>query len=213
MAATGEKLANPAPLGLIGFGLTTVLLSLINAAILPKTGENVVIPLALAFGGTIQVIAGMMEFRTGNTFGTTAFLSYGAFWWWFALLLILGSNHVLTLDGAGSTIGTALVLWGVFTMYMWVATFRLTRALWCIFLTLWIAFYLLGFGALLGLPALSLAGGYVGLVCGGLAMYTSFAIVTNTTFGRDVLPVGVEPMFTSRDASAMPVGAARPLAR
>lgn len=97
MAVSGDKLANPAPLGLICFGLTTVLLSLINAGILPKTGENVVIPLALAFGGTIQVIAGMMEFRTGNTFGMTAFMSYGAFWWWFALLLMLApitSSHL-----------------------------------------------------------------------------------------------------------------------
>lgn len=95
-------------------------------------------------------------------------------------------------------------------MYMWVATFRLTRSLWWIFLTLWIAFYLLGFGALLGLPALSLAGGWVGLLCGGLAMYTSFALVTNGVFGRDVLPVGVEPMFASSDA-AMPAGRARPI--
>lgn len=194
MAASGEKLANPAPLGLIGFGLTTVLLSLINAGVLPKTGENVVIPLALAYGGTIQVLAGLMEFKAGNTFGTTAFLSYGAFWWWFALLLILGTNHVLLLDGAGTTIGTALLLWGVFTMYMWVATFRLTRALWWIFLTLWIAFYLLGFGALLGLPQLSVAGGWVGIVCGSLAMYTSFALVANSTFGKDVLPVGSRPI-------------------
>jgi uncharacterized protein len=192
-----EKLANPAPLGLIGFGLTTVLLSLINAGVLPKTGENVVIPLAMAYGGTIQILAGLLEFKTGNTFGTTAFLSYGAFWWWFALLLMLGGNHVLALDGAGSTIGVALLLWGVFTMYMWVATFRLNRALWSIFFTLWIAFYLLGFGALMGMPGLTLAGGWVGLVCGSLAMYASFALVTNATFGRDVLPLGVKPILES----------------
>jgi len=96
-------------------------------------------------------------------------------------------------------------------MYMWVSTFRLARALWWIFLTLWIAFYLLGFGALLGLPALSLAGGWVGLLCGGLAMYTSFALVTNATFGSGVLPVGVEPMLASSNA-AMPVGRPRPVA-
>jgi succinate-acetate transporter protein len=189
-----QKLANPAPLGLIGFGLTTVLLSLINAGVLPKTGENVVIPLAMAYGGTIQIFAGMMEFRAGNTFGTTAFLSYGAFWWWFALLLILGGNHILALDGTATTIGTALLLWGVFTMYMWVGTFRLTRILWWIFLTLWIAFYLLGFGALLGLPALTAAGGWIGLVCGALAMYASFALVANSCFGREILPVGTKPM-------------------
>jgi succinate-acetate transporter protein len=149
----------------------------------------------MAYGGTIQILAGLLEFRLGNTFGTTAFLSYGAFWWWFALLLLLGGNHLLPLEGTGSTIGVALILWGVLTMYLWVATFRLTRALWWIFFTLWIAFYLLGFGALMGAGALTVAGGWVGIVCGGLAMYTSFALVTNSTFGREVLPVGARPML------------------
>lgn len=195
MAGDVEKLANPAPLGLVGFGLTTVLLSLINAGVLPKTGENVVIPLAMAYGGTIQILAGLLEFRAGNTFGMTAFLSYGAFWWWFALLLLLGGNQVLPLDGTASTIGAALLLWGVLTMYLWIGTFRLTRALWWIFLTLWIVFYLLGFGALLGVAALTQAGGWLGIVCGALAMYTSFALVTNSCFGRDVLPIGTNPMM------------------
>jgi len=90
--------ANPAPLGLIGFGLTTVILSLINAGVLPKGGEPVVLPLAFAFGGLIQMMAGLMEFRTGNTFGTVVFLSYGAFWWWFALLVLLGGHGVLDLS-------------------------------------------------------------------------------------------------------------------
>lgn len=202
MAADGERLANPAPLGLIGFGLTTVLLSLINAGVLPKTGENVVIPLAMAFGGTIQILAGLLEFRAANTFGMTAFLSYGAFWWWFALLLLLGGNHVLPLDGTGTTIGVALLLWGVFTMYMWVATFGLARALWWIFLTLWIAFYLLGLGALLGRPALTQFGGWTGIICGSLAMYTSFALVTNSVFGADTLPLGVRPMAESARVAA-----------
>jgi succinate-acetate transporter protein len=183
-------LANPAPLGLIGFGFTTVILSLINAGLLPKGGEAVVLPLAFAFGGLIQILAGLMEFRTGNTFGMVAFLSYGAFWWWFAFLVLLGSNHLLDLSQAGSTIATVLILWGVFTLYMWVATFRLIKALWWVFLTLWITFFLLGFGALLALPAVSRAGGWVGLLCGSLAMYTSFALVTNSTFGKTVLPIG-----------------------
>jgi succinate-acetate transporter protein len=195
MADTAQKLANPAPLGLVAFGLTTVLLSLINAGVLPKTGESVVIPLAMAYGGTIQILVGLLEFKAGNTFGMTAFLSYGAFWWWFALLLILGGNHLISLEGAGGTIGVALLLWGVLTMYLWISTFRLTRALWWIFLTLWIAFYLLGFGALLGMAGLTLAGGWVGIVCGALAMYTSFGLVTNATFGRDVLPLGAKPMI------------------
>src|SRR6201995_434654 len=101
--------ANPAPLGLIGFGLTTVLLSSINAGLLPATGEPVVIPLAMAFGGTAQIIAGIMEFRTGNVFGATAFTSYGAFWWWFALLVFWGGNKALDLSGADSAIGLTLV--------------------------------------------------------------------------------------------------------
>jgi succinate-acetate transporter protein len=99
----------------MGFGLTTVLLSSINAGLLPVAGEPAVIPLAMAFGGTAQIIAGIMEFKTGNVFGATAFTSYGAFWWWFALLILLGSNHVLDISQAGTTIGVCLLLWGVFT--------------------------------------------------------------------------------------------------
>ncbi len=188
--ATTAPEANPAALGLVGFGLTTVLLSLINAGILPAAGESVVIPLAIAYGGTIQIIAGLLEVRSRNTFGMTAFLSYGAFWWWFALLLMLGHNGILDLTGAGTTIGVALLLWGVFTFYMWVSTFKLSRTLFLIFLTLWITFFLLGAGALLAMPQLSQLGGWLGLLCGTLAMYGSFAIVTNATFGRTVVPLG-----------------------
>lgn len=185
-----KPLANPAPLGLVGFGLTTVLLSLINAHILPSGGEDVVIPLALAYGGLIQLIAGLLEFRTGNTFGMVAFLSYGAFWWWFAILLLFAGNGLLDLSKAGPTIGVALLLWGVFTFYMWIATFRLNRALWFVFLTLWITFALLGIGDAFGAGTIGTLGGYVGILCGASAMYTSFAEVTNATFGSVVVPVG-----------------------
>jgi hypothetical protein len=182
--------ANPAPLGLIGFGLTTVLLSSINAGLLPAAGEPVVIPLAMAFGGTAQIIAGIMEFRTGNVFGATAFTSYGAFWWWFALLILLGNNKLLDLSGATPAIGLCLLLWGVFTLGLWISTFRLSRLVFLIFLTLWIAFFLLGGGAVLGNPTLHMLGGWVGLICGALAMYGSFALVANATYGREVAPVG-----------------------
>lgn len=182
--------ANPAPLGLIGFGLTTVLLSSINAGLLPVAGEPVVIPLAMAFGGTAQIIAGIMEFRTGNVFGATAFTSYGAFWWWFALLILLGGNKLLDLSGAGPAIGLCLLLWGVFTLGLWISTFRLSRLLFLIFLTLWIAFFLLGAGAYLPNAMLHTAGGWVGLICGAMAMYGSFALVTNATYGREVVPIG-----------------------
>ena len=181
---------NPAALGLISFGLTTVLLSLINAGFLPAGGEPVVIPLAVALGGSAQVIAGILEAKQGNTFAMTAFTAYGAFWWWFALLLVWGHNNIIDLKDAHSTIGAALVLWGVFTLLMWVSTFKLSRLLFLIFLTLWVTFFLLGFGAILGMPALGKAGGLLGLVCGSLAIYGSFAAVANATYGRKVLPTG-----------------------
>jgi len=190
MANAQGPQVNPAALGLVGFGLTTVLLSLINAGVLPKGGEPVVVPLAMAFGGTAQILAGLMEVRLGNTFGMTAFIAYGAFWWWFALLVVLGGNGVLHLNEAASTIGVALILWGVFTLYMWIATFRLPRLLFLIFLTLWITFFLLGAGKLMGWEAVEQIGGWIGLVCGSLALYGSFAFVTNSTFERTVLPIG-----------------------
>jgi succinate-acetate transporter protein len=182
--------ANPAALGLVGFGLTTVLLSLINAGVLPAGGEGVVVPLALAYGGLIQIIAGVLEVRLSNTFGMTAFLSYGAFWWWFALLQLFAHTHMIDISAAGATIGVALILWGVLTLYLWVSTFRLARIVFLIFLTLWPTFFLLGLGAALANPALTHLGGWLGLLCGSLAMYGSFAFVTNATWGREVVRTG-----------------------
>jgi succinate-acetate transporter protein len=190
MSASGAPQANPAALGLVGFGLTTVLLSLINAGLLPAGGEPVVFPLAIAFGGTAQLIAGIMEYKVGNTFGATAFTAYGAFWWWFALLLLFNGNHIIDISNGGPTVGVALLLWGLFTFGLWIGTFRLSKLLFLIFLTLWIAFLLLGLGSALANPMLHTLGGYDGLLCGLLAMYGSFAITTNTTFGRTVIPVG-----------------------
>jgi succinate-acetate transporter protein len=190
MSASGAPQANPAALGLVGFGLTTVLLSLINAGLLPVGGEPVVFPLALAFGGTAQMIAGIMEYKVGNTFGATAFTAYGAFWWWFALLLLFAGNHVIDISAAGPTVGVALLLWGLFTFGLWIGTFKLPKLLFLIFLTLWIAFLLLGLGSVLAMPMLHTLGGYDGILCGLMAMYGSFAITTNTTFGRTVIPVG-----------------------
>ncbi|MEP7129945.1 MAG: acetate uptake transporter [Sphingomicrobium sp.] len=182
--------ANPAGLGLVAFGLTTVLLSLINAGILPPGGEGVVIPLALAFGGLMQIFAGAFEFKLGNTFGMTAFLSYGAFWWWFAFLLLFAHNQWIDISAAGPTVGVALLLWGVLTLYLWVSTFRLPRILFLIFLTLWMTFALLGIGAITANAQLTHLGGWLGIVCGSLALYGSFGIVTNATFGRTVVPLG-----------------------
>lgn len=189
--------ANPAALGLVAFGLTTVLLSLVNAGILPAGGEGVVIPLALAFGGLMQIFAGAFEFKLGNTFGMTAFLSYGAFWWWFAFLLLFKHNGWIDISTSGPTIGVALLLWGLLTLYLWIASFRLSKIVFLIFLTLWVTFGLLGLGAIAANTTLSQAGGFLGLLCGLLALYGSFGIVTNATFGRALIPLGETPFVSA----------------
>lgn len=190
MAEEAKPQVNPAALGLICFGFTTVMLSLVNAGMVPAGGMEVILPLAFIYGGIMQMVAGVLEAKAGNTFGMTAFISYGAFWVWFALLLWLGGMGSLDLSAVGSTIDVALIVWGFFTLYMWVATFKVNVAIFLIFVTLWPTYFLLGIGGMMGAEAVSLAGGAVGVLCGVIAMYTSFAIVTNETFKRSVLPIG-----------------------
>lgn len=184
--------ANPAPLGLAGFGLTTVVLSSINAGLLAGDTPNliaVVVPLAFSFGGVAQIIAGVLEYKNGNTFGTVAFTSYGLFWWWWAFLQWTVGAGWLKAPSANA-VGVALLMWGVFTLYMWIPTFRLNFVLWSVFLVLWITFFLLAGGDLGMGPQWRKAGGYLGLLTGIDALYLSFAEVTNATVRRTVLPVG-----------------------
>jgi succinate-acetate transporter protein len=187
------KVANPAPLGLAGFGLTTVVLSAINAGLLPSEAVPAVVPLAFSFGGFAQIIAGLLEFKNGNTFGTVAFTSYGAFWWWYAFLLwTAGAGWIKPPDPRG--VGVTLLMWGVFTLYMWIATFRTNFVLWTVFLLLWITFFLLA-GGDLGMGAgWRKLGGWFGLATGLDALFLSFAEVVNATFGRSVIGVGA-PMI------------------
>ncbi len=187
MADAQVRVANPAPLGLAGFGLTTVVLSSINAGLLPKDALPAVVPLAFAFGGVAQILTGAMEYRNGNTFGAVAFTSYGLFWWWWALLQwTVGAGLIAAPSAAG--LGVTLLMWGVFTFGLWISTFRSNRAVWSVFLLLWITFFLLA-GGDLGLGSGRL-GGWIGLACGLNAMYVAIAEVTNGTFGRAVLPLG-----------------------
>jgi succinate-acetate transporter protein len=185
---TLPKIANPAPLGLAGFGLTTVLLSSINAGLLPPEAVTAVVPLAFAFGGVAQIIAGVLEFVNGNTFGTVAFTSYGLFWWWYAFMVwTIGAGWIKAPAAVG--VATALLLWGVFTMYMWVATFRANKGVFTVFLLLWVTFFLLAAGDY-GWAMGKTIGGCVGMVTGIAALYVSFAEVTNGAFGRTVIPLG-----------------------
>jgi succinate-acetate transporter protein len=183
--------ADPGPLGLAGFALTTFVLSMYNANLVDPKGQTVVLGLALAYGGIAQFAAGMWEFRTGNTFGATAFASFGAFWISFWALIALYAK-TLPVTHAGKDIGLYLIAWGIFTAYMWVASFRTTAAVNLVFFLLAITFVLLGIGAAHGATgdtSITHAGGYVGLATALAAGYASFAGVTNATFGRVVLPV------------------------
>ncbi|SRR6266536_537570 len=186
--ADNIKVANPAPLGLAGFGLTTVMLSCINAGITPPEGASAVVPMAFAFGGLAQIIAGILEYANGNTFGTVAFTAYGTFWWWYGFLVwTIGAGWLK--PPAPVEVGLALLLWGFFTLGMWVSTFKSSKAVWTVFLLLWITFFLLAAGDF-GIAAAKTLGGYIGILTGIAALYTGFAEVTNGTYGREVIPLG-----------------------
>ncbi len=185
----GAHIADPTALGIGAFALTTFVLSVINAHIVPVTVEPTVFGLALAYGGLAQLCAGMWEFAKGNTFGATAFSSYGAFWisfWWL-------TGHT-DLSGAGADaakgVGLYLLAWGIFTLYMAVAASRVNVAVLTVFVLLTITYFLLACGEFTGSSGLGKAGGYAGILTAIAAWYVSFAVVTAFTFKKQVLPVG-----------------------
>lgn len=180
--------ADPAPLGLAAFAFTTFLLSFMNAGFLPSSTAQVVVPLAVFYGGLGQLLAGVFEMRKGNTFGFTAFSSYGAFWLFYALLVLLKSMNIINPPPAA--IGVALILWGFFTLYMWIPAMFASLSLNLTFLFLWLTFFVLGTGDLTGNSLLTTIGGYLGFATAFFAAYTSFAIVTNSVVGPRTLPLG-----------------------
>lgn len=182
------SIADPAPLGLAGFALTTFVLSMFNAGLVDKKGLPIVFGLALAYGGTAQLLAGMWEFRKGNTFGATAFSSYGAFWLSYWAFVAFFAKDVPAAN-AGSAVGLYLIGWGIFTAYMWIASFRTTAAVNLVFLLLAITFFLLGIGEATGNTGVGKLGGWIGLATAVAAWYASFAAVANFTFGRELVPV------------------------
>jgi len=186
--------ADPAPLGLAGFALTTFALSLINANLVSSTALPMVAVLALTYGGIAQLLAGMWEFRRGNTFGAVAFSSFGTFWISLYFLVFVGLPAIPKAE-VPSALGLYLWAWGIFTVYMFIASLRTTGAVALVFLLLAITFIVLGIGnsALSGGTAATNStiklGGYVGIATAIVAWYTSFAAVINSTFGRVVAPV------------------------
>src|SRR6202035_4707755 len=180
--------ANPAPLGLAGFAMTTFVLSMFNANLVNEKGVPVVLGLALAYGGIVQLLAGLWEFRTGNTFGAVAFCSYGAFW--ISFYFVVHAAASLAPTEVFSGLGLYLWMWGIFTAYMFIASLRTTGAVALVFLLLAITFIILGIGnsALTGTANVTNStiklGGYFGIATAIAAWYASFAAVINSTFGR-----------------------------
>src|SRR3954466_12660938 len=183
-----SPIADPGPLGLAAFALTTFVLSMFNADLVGKGGEPVVFGLAFAYGGLAQLLAGMWGVRTGNTFGATAFTSYGAFWLSFWAFVQFFEDKVPKAD-AGHAVGLYLIAWGIFTSYMFVASLRTTGAIALVFILLAVTFIVLGIGNSGGNDSIIKLGGWIGLATALAAWYASFAEVTNATFGRTVFPV------------------------
>lgn len=193
-SVTGWVPANPAPLGLVGFGLTTLVLSVINANIVGGGAASfpAVLGMALGFGGLAQLLAGMWEFRTGNTFGAVAFTSYGAFWISFYFLV---NNNVGTLVSTDKTevaslLGLYLWAWGILTAIFFLCTFASPRALQLLFLLLTITFVFLGIGNSGGNANIVHIGGYVGIATAAVALYIAAADIMQAVYKRAVLPVG-----------------------
>jgi len=189
------KLANPAPLGLLGFGMTTVLLNLVNAGVFPL--DTMILAMGIAYGGIAQIIVGIMEYRKGNTFGTVAFSSYGFFWWSLVILLVLPKVTFLT--GLNAPTETAMaayfLMWGIFTFAMFFGTLKANRALQFVFMSLAILFFMLTIRELTSNPVLfgtvtfNTITGIEGVICGLSAVYLAIAEVLNEAHHKTVLPI------------------------
>jgi hypothetical protein len=189
-ATPAQIIADPGPLGLAAFALTTFVLSMFNSKLVGAGGEPVVLGVALAYGGLAQLLAGMWEFKTGNTFGAVAFTSYGAFWIsFFFLVQFVLSKKVIPAADEGHAVGLYLIAWGIFTSYMFIASLRTTAAISLVFVLLAVTFIVLGIGNANTNENTIKIGGYIGLATAAAAWYASFAAVTNSTFKRTVLPV------------------------
>ncbi len=184
---TKDSTANPAPLGLLGFGMTTVLLNLHNAGLFGL--GSMILGMGIFCGGLAQVFAGLLEWKKGNTFGTTAFTLYGIFWLSLVGLLVMpkiGWGE----PSENSAMAAYLFIWGLFTLVMFFGTLRISRALQFVFGSLAILFFLLALGDITGSSGIKLFAGVEGIICGLSAMYTALAQVLNEVHGRIILPLG-----------------------
>jgi succinate-acetate transporter protein len=182
-----DKLANPAPLGLLAFGMTTVLLNLHNAGLYPL--DSMILAMGFAYGGIAQIIVGSMEFKKGNTFGTVAFTSYGLFWWSLVVLLLLPKGSLGVEAPNTTALAAYFFIWGLFTLAMFFGTLKTNRILQTVFMSLAILFFLLTARELTGNALIATVVGYEGIICGLSAVYLGLAEVLNEANGRTVLPI------------------------
>lgn len=190
LTTINDNTGNPAVLGLFGFGITTVLLNVHNAGLISL--NSMILAMGIFVGGLAQVIAGIQEWKKNNTFGATAFTAYGMFWLAFvAILTIPKTSFGAGFAPDGPSVGVFLLMWGLFTLYMFFGTLRLNRMLQIVFFTLTILFFLLAITEFTGNESLGVFAGYEGTICGLSAIYGSAALVLNEVYGKTVLPIGV----------------------
>jgi succinate-acetate transporter protein len=197
------RLADPVPVGLAGFGLTTFMLSLIESGIVDRTALPVVLGAALAYGGLLQLLAGMWAFVRNNTFAAVALGSYGAFWISFWALNALYMDRIPT-NEQNAALGLFLISWGIFSFYMWIVSFRVNLGVMLVFLTLWPAYVLIGIGTSIDASTVTHIGGVFGIATAVLAWYVSFADTLHATIGRRLLPL---VPFGGREVDAEPAEA------
>lgn len=183
-----DTTSNPAPLGLCAFGMTTVLLNIHNIGFTEL--DSMILGMGVFFGGFAQILAGLMEFRKNNTFGTTAFTAYGIFWLTLVTLIILPKMGIVD-SPSKIAMGFYLMAWGLFTFMLFVGTFRISKALQLVFGSLTILFVLLALGDFTGNSLFTVTGGVVGIICGHIAIYTGLAQVINELYCKEVFPLGI----------------------
>ncbi len=183
-----DNTGNPAPLGLLAFGMTTVLLNLHNAGIF-QIG-SMILAMGIFYGGLAQILAGIMEWKKNNTFGLTAFTSYGFFWLTLVALIVIPKFGWIGATTSGGMVWY-MIMWGLFTFLMFIGTLKLTKALQVVFATLTLLFILLAIAYATGSKSVTIFAGYEGVICGASAIYTGIAEVLNEVYGRSVFPLGV----------------------
>jgi uncharacterized protein len=184
MSLEVKKLANPGPLGLLGFGMTTILLNLHNADLIPLS--IVIIAMGFALGGLAQIIAGIFEMKQGNTFAGTAFLAYGTFWW---SLVVIWTMAPEGLEADKISMGYYLVVWGLFTAFMFIGTLKHNRITQVVFGSLTVLFFLLALGDFTGNQTITIIAGVVGLFCGLSAFYSAVGQIVNQEFNKNIFPL------------------------